>query len=590
MRKNKVTALPAAAAGKKKRGVIRRLLSYCRPYVPEIVGALVCSVIHVVATLLVPVIIGDAVDQIVGAGQVDFEAVLFRIGLLAIAVGAAVVSQGAVGLLTNRISYGVVRDVRSDAFAKLTRLPLSYIDTHSHGDIMARITSDVEQLSDGLIQGFTQIFAGATTIAGTIGFMLAMNVPLSLIVIILTPVSVAVSYFIAKGCHKSFTEQAELRGQMTGLTSEMLTDVKTVKAFSYEKKAEERFGVINKKVQKVGTRAMFYSALVNPTARLVSGIVYAAVCIVGAYFCVDKSLTVGQLSAFLAYANQYAKPFNEITGVVTELASAAAAGARVFRLIDAEEEKEKVGALDSFSANGDVSVDKLFFSYTGEPLIENFTLDVKKGQRIAIVGPTGSGKTTIINLLMRFYEPDGGAVYLDGTAIDGITRKALRKNMGMVLQETWLTEGTIRDNIAYGKPDATMDEIIEAAKSARIHKFITRQPEGYDTVLLEGGANISEGQRQLLCIARIMLLRPPVLILDEATSNIDARTEARVQRAFKSLMEGRTVFIVAHRLATIQGSDVILVMDGGKIAQQGTHESLMQSGGLYKEMYEAGLS
>ncbi len=568
----------------KKKSTLRRLLGYCKPYLGFLILALVFAVGQIVATLFAPVIIGNAVDYMIGAGAVDFEKILIHIIELAAAIAAAALCQWLVGLCTNKTAYGIIRDLRVLTFDKLNTVPLKFIDGRSHGDIMARVSGDIDLVSDGVIQGFTQLFTGIVTIIGTLVFMLTINWLVTVVVVVVTPVSIFVAYFIAKGCHTKFRDQAIKRGELSGLVEEMLEGQKTVKSYNYEGRAAKRYEAINQDLKKVGVKAMFYSALINPSTRFVNSIVYAAVTVIGAFLCVRGGLTVGGLSCFLSYANQYTKPFNEVTGVIAELQSALAAAGRVFDILDEADEVE-TGSLMPQNVAGNIDVEHVCFSYNENPLIEDFNLQVKSGMRVAIVGPTGCGKTTLINLLMRFYDVKSGSIKVDGVDIRDYTRKDLRGMYGMVLQESWLFEGTVRENIAYGKPDATLDEVIAAAKSARIHGFIKRLKNGYDTQLEPD--SLSQGQKQLLCIARIMLVKPPMLILDEATSNIDTRTEIRIQEAFATLMQGRTSFIVAHRLSTIVGADVILVMRDGNVIEKGTHTELLQKGGFYKKLYYA---
>ena len=570
----------------KQKGTIIRLLSYVKPYSGWLVLALLFAVIQIAATLFVPVVIGEAIDFIVTKGDVNFDGVFKKIIELGALATVAAIFQWLVSYCTNKLSYRTIRDIRREAFGKLNSVPLKIIDNSSRGDLMTRVGADVEQISDGLIQGFTQLFTGIVTVVGTLCFMLGVNPWVTLVVVIITPLSIVVAYFIAKGCHDKFKQQSDRRGELGGLCEEMLSDIKTVKAFSYEEVAEERFAYINGKLKKVGTKAMFYSAMVNPCTRFVNGIVYAAVAIMGAILVIRGSMTVGELSCFLTYANQYTKPFNEITGVITELQTATAAASRVFALLDNEDEIDD--GERTLDARGDIEIDGVYFSYGDRPLIEDFNLDVKHGNRVAIVGPTGCGKTTLINLLMRFYDVDRGEIRVDGVPVKELKRSELRKNFGMVLQDSWLFHGTIRENIAYGKEDATDEEIIAAAKKAHIHNFIMRLKDGYDTVISDKGDGISQGQRQLLCIARIMLMDPPMLILDEATSNIDTRTEIRIQKAFAEIMKGRTSFIVAHRLSTIKEADIILVMKDGNVIEKGNHDTLMAMGGFYKTLFEAG--
>ena len=574
---------------------IKKLLKYAKPYIPTIILALVCSLIQIAATLTAPVVIGNTIDFIIGEGNVDFGIILQNAGILGGLIGAAVLFQYISTLLINKASYSAVKDLRETAFSKLNSVPLSVIDTNSHGDLMARVGTDIDQISDGLIQGFSQLFSGVVTIVGTLAFMLSYNWLIAVIVVLLTPLSLFVAYFIAKGCHKMFAEQAKKRGELSGLSTEMLTNQKIVKLFAYEKRAEERFGVINGELKIAGQNAAFYSAMVNPCTRFVNNVVYVVVCILGAYLVIRgngvlgmSAFTVGGLSCCLSYANQYTKPFNEITGVVTELQTATAAATRVFDLLETPDQPSDDRLPDLTNVNGNIEIKDVYFSYVKEnPLIQGFSLSVKSGQKIAIVGPTGCGKTTLINLLMRFYDVDSGEIAVEGENINEVTRKSLRESYGMVLQETWLKKGTIRENIAYGKPDATEEEIIEAAKSARVHNFIMKTEKGYDTELGEDGGNISQGQKQLLCIARIMLNTPPMLILDEATSSIDTRTEIKIQQAFGNLMKGKTSFIVAHRLSTIKNADVILVMNKGNVIEKGRHEELLAKGGFYANLYNS---
>ena len=574
---------------------IKKLLKYAKPYIPTIILALVCSLIQIAATLTAPVVIGNTIDFIIGEGNVDFGIILQNAGILGGLIGAAVLFQYISALLINKASYSAVKDLRETAFSKLNSVPLSVIDTNSHGDLMARVGTDIDQISDGLIQGFSQLFSGVVTIVGTLAFMLSYNWLIAVIVVLLTPLSLFVAYFIAKGCHKMFAEQAKKRGELSGLSTEMLTNQKIVKLFAYEKRAEERFGVINGELKIAGQNAAFYSAMVNPCTRFVNNVVYVVVCILGAYLVIRgngvlgmSAFTVGGLSCCLSYANQYTKPFNEITGVVTELQTATAAATRVFDLLETPDQPSDDRLPDLTDVNGNIEIKDVYFSYVKEnPLIQGFSLSVKSGQKIAIVGPTGCGKTTLINLLMRFYDVDSGEIAVEGKNINEVTRKSLRESYGMVLQETWLKKGTIRENIEYGKPDATEEEIIEAAKSARVHNFIMKTEKGYDTELGEDGGNISQGQKQLLCIARIMLNTPPMLILDEATSSIDTRTEIKIQQAFGNLMKGKTSFIVAHRLSTIKNADVILVMNKGNVIEKGRHEELLEKGGFYANLYNS---
>lgn len=579
----------------KNKGAIGKLLVYAKPYLPVIAVALVFSALQIAATLFAPVIVGRTIDYIIGERNVDFGVIGKNAVILALLLTAAVVAQYLSSLCINFASFRTIRDLRQYAFKKLNDVPLSYIDNNSQGDLMSRVGNDIDQISDGLIQGFSQLFSGVVTILGTLAFMLSVNWLITVAVVVITPLSLFVAYFIAKGCHNMFTMQAKKRGELSGLITEMLSNQRVVKLFGYEKRARERFEVINGDLKVWGQSAAFYSALVNPCTRFVNNVVYVAVCILGAYLVIKgegvlgmSAFTVGGLSCFLTYANQYTKPFNEITGVVTELQTATAAAARVFELLSAPDQPSDKGFDELENVKGNVEIDNVYFSYVKtNPLIQGFSLKVKSGQRIAIVGPTGCGKTTLINLLMRFYDADSGEIRVDGTPVNKVTRKSLRLSYGMVLQDTWLKKGTVRDNIAYGKADATEEEIINAAKAAHIHNFIMHLEKGYDTVLGDDGGNISQGQKQLLCIARVMLTHPPMLILDEATSSIDTRTEIRIQKAFQKLMENKTSFIVAHRLSTIKNADLILVMNKGNVIEKGTHEELLEKGGFYSDLYNS---
>lgn len=579
----------------KNKGAIGKLLVYAKPYLPVIAVALVFSALQIAATLFAPVIVGRTIDYIIGERNVDFGVIVKNAVILALLLTAAVVAQYLSSLCINFASFRTIRDLRQYAFKKLNDVPLSYIDNNSQGDLMSRVGNDIDQISDGLIQGFSQLFSGVVTILGTLAFMLSVNWLITVAVVVITPLSLFVAYFIAKGCHNMFTMQAKKRGELSGLITEMLSNQRVVKLFGYEKRARERFEVINGDLKVWGQNAAFYSALVNPCTRFVNNVVYVAVCILGAYLVIKgegvlgmSAFTVGGLSCFLTYANQYTKPFNEITGVVTELQTATAAAARVFELLSAPDQPSDKGFDELENVKGNVEIDNVYFSYVKtNPLIQGFSLKVKSGQRIAIVGPTGCGKTTLINLLMRFYDADSGEIRVDGTPVNKVTRKSLRLSYGMVLQDTWLKKGTVRDNIAYGKADATEEEIINAAKAAHIHNFIMHLEKGYDTVLGDDGGNISQGQKQLLCIARVMLTHPPMLILDEATSSIDTRTEIRIQKAFQKLMENKTSFIVAHRLSTIKNADLILVMNKGNVIEKGTHEELLEKGGFYSDLYNS---
>ena len=574
---------------KVNKGTLRRVLELIRPYAGLVVLTLVLAVVTVVTTLLAPVISGKAVDHIIGPGQVD----LGGVGKLAIAMAGTVactaVSQWLMNVVNNRITFHVVRDMRVRAFEQLEQLPLKYMDAHRPGDAISRITTDVEQFSDGLLLGFTQLFTGILTICGTLGVMLFIEWRIALVVVALTPLSIFVARFIATHTYSMFKVQSETRAELTSLVDELVGNEHLVRAFGYESRAEERFDKINLDLQSCGVRAVFFSSMTNPCTRFVNALVYAAVGVLGAFAAIAGGITVGDLSVFLNYANQYTKPFNDISDVMTEFQNALACAQRVFDFIDETPIlPDAPDAVELPHGAGAVEFEHVKFRYVPDvPLIEDMNLKVEPGQRIALVGPTGCGKTTLVNLLMRFYEINGGTLRLDGHPIDTVTRDSLRGNLGMVLQETWLKAGTIAENIAYGKPDATREEIIAAAKKARAHSFICRLPNGYDTEVAEDGGNISQGQRQLLCIARVMLRRPPILILDEATSSIDTRTEVLVQDAFEELMKGRTSFIVAHRLSTIKNADQILVMKDGNIIERGTHDELLDRGGFYAKLYES---
>ncbi len=574
----------------KNKDTMKRVLKFISPYKGKIILMLLMAFFTVAFTLYTPILIGEGVDTIIGPGNVKTKALLRILGTLAMVVLGTAVTQWIMNLLTNQVTYGVVQDIRSQAFSHLQEVPVSYIDSNQPGDILSRIVADVSQFSDGLLMGFTQFFTGVITILGTIGFMMSISVKISLIVILLTPISLFVASFIAGRTFQMFKEQSEKRAEMTSLVEELVGNQKVVQAFSYEERARERFGKVNEELRVCGIKAIFFSSITNPSTRFVNGLVYTSVGIFGAFVVMRGGMSVGQLTSFLNYANQYTKPFNEISGVVTELENALACAKRIFDFIDTPaQEPDVANAVELEKADGSVNVENVSFSYRKEvPLLQNISIDVKPGQRIAIVGPTGCGKTTMINLLMRFYDVDKGQIVISGHPIRELTRDSLRRNFGMVLQETWLKAGTIRENIAYGKPDASMEEVIQAAKHAHAHSFIKRMPQGYDTVITEDGGNISQGQKQLLCIARVMLMRPTMLILDEATSSIDTRTEIKVQQAFAELMEGRTSFHpVAHRLSTIQEADRILVMKDGNIIEQGRHEELLAKGGFYAGLYES---
>ena len=573
----------------KHKSTIKRILAYIGHYKWGVLASLVLAAITVASTLYLPVLIGYAVDCIVSAGHVDFTKLTGILGKMAVMIAITAISQWLMNHINNVITYRVVKDIRTKAFDHLEILPLKYIDSHPSGDVVSRIIADIDQFSEGLLMGFTQLFTGVITILGTLGFMFSINPLIAVVVVCVTPVSLVVASFIAKKTYVMFKAQSETRGELTSLVDEMLGNQKVVQAFGHEDEAQESFEEINERLRGYSLKAIFFSSITNPATRFVNSLVYASVGVAGAFAAVRGYLSVGQLSSFLSYANQYTKPFNEISGVVTELQNALASAARVFALIDEEPiTPDDADAVDLKQAEGGVELDHVNFSYVPEKsLIEDFNLSVKPGQRIAIVGPTGCGKSTVINLLMRFYDVNSGAVRVDGNDVRHMTRRSLRANYGMVLQETWLKSGTIRDNIAYGKPDATDEEIIRAAKEAHAHSFIKRMPEGYNTVITEDGGNLSQGQKQLLCIARVMLCLPPMLILDEATSSIDTRTEIRIQKAFATMMKGRTSFIVAHRLSTIREADVILVMRDGHIIEQGNHESLLAKNGFYAQLYNS---
>ena len=578
---------------KQQKGTLLRVLQYVKPYRVLVIISLLCACVSAAAQLLIPILTGKAIDQMIGAGQVNLSGVLVFAVWIAVVAALSAVAQQFLATSNNKIAYNISRDLRNAAFHKLQRLPLSYLDAHPSGDLVSRMIADVDTFSDGLLMGFTQLFTGVVLIVGTLTIMLIKNWMIALLVVVLTPLSMFVASFIARKTHHYFTEQARVRGQQTALINELIEGQKVVQSFGHEAASLSDFDCINDELGRVSLNATFFSSLTNPSSRLVNNIIYAAVALVGALSAVGGGISVGDLSVFLSYASQYAKPFNEISGVVTELQNALACAARVFSLLDEDDrvpDKENAAVL---SPKGTVDLKDVCFRYVPDrPLIEGFNLHVKPGQRIAIVGPTGCGKTTMINLLMRFYDVNSGAILVDGTDIRDATRHSLRKSFGMVLQDTWLKAGTIRDNIAYGRPDASEEDVIDAAKAAHAHSFIRRLPDGYDTVITENGGNISQGQKQLLCIARVMLggengELPPMLILDEATSSIDTRTEIKIQSAFARLMNGRTSFIVAHRLSTIQEADVILVMKDGHIIEQGTHEELLKKQGFYANLYQS---
>ena len=566
---------------------LRRILHYIRPYTALVILSLLLSALTVGLTLYIPILIGRGVDYIVGEGQVDFTGLMAVIAGILISIAVTAVAQWVMNHINNKVTYRIVRDLRVQAFDHLQELPLSYVDRHSSGDLLSRVITDIDQFSDGLLLGFTQLFTGVATIVGTIIFMLGINPWITLIVVVLSPLSFLVADFISKKSFTMFKKQSETRGELTGFTNEMLGGIKVVQAFGYQDEANEEFDEINKRLSEYSLKATFFSSITNPATRFMYSAIYAGVAIAGCFSVMGGMLTVGQLSSFLSYTNQYTKPFNDITSVLTEFQNSIASAARVFELIDEPSAPaDPADAVVLTEPEGRILLQDVDFSYTPQtPLIQGLSLSVEPGQRIAIVGPTGCGKTTLINLLMRFYDVQKGSIQVDGHDIRQITRHSLRTSYGMVLQETWLKSASIRDNIAYGRPDATEEEIIEAAKKAHAHSFIMRMPEGYDTIISEGGGNLSQGQKQLLCIARIMLCLPPMLILDEATSSIDTMTEIRIQRAFETLMKGRTSFVVAHRLSTIQTADVILVMDKGHIIEQGTHQELLARQGFYANLY-----
>lgn len=568
--------------------VIPRLWAYAKPYGIFLFLGLVCAVISIALSLWMPILIGRGVDYIVGPGQVDFSGVMRYVIILGVNIGVTVVFQYLMSLCTNQITYKTIQNIRKDAFEKFNTVPLKYIDSHSHGDLMSRFVNDIELISNGLLQGLTQLFTGVVTILGTLAFMLSINMSITVVVVLVTPLSIFVAGIIARLSYSKFKEQSVVRGDLSGFVEEMVGNQKVVTAFSHEEKAEQAFEAINQRLYRCGVRAQFYSSLTNPSTRFVNAMVYAAVGITGAISVIGGGLSVGQLSSFLSYANQYTKPFNEVTVVLTEIQTAFASARRVFALLDERPEPSDAELPALPPAEGAVCVEHADFSYQPDTrLIKDLNITAEPGQRIALVGPTGCGKTTIINLLMRFYDVDRGSIAVDGHPVKSVTRSSLRGQYGMVLQDTWLFSGTIRENIAYGRPDATDEEIVEAARKAYADSFIRQLEKGYDTEIAEGGDNLSQGQRQLLCIARVMLTKPPMLILDEATSSIDTRTEVRIQNAFNDMMKGRTSFVVAHRLSTIRSADTILVMNQGRIIERGNHETLMAQNGFYTKLYNS---
>ena len=572
-----------------QKSTLRKVLRYIRRYWGYLGASIILAAVTVALTLYLPILIGQAVDRIVGKGAVDFAGIFVILRKMAVIIGLTAVAQWVMNACNNKITYNVIRDIRTEAFEKIEKLPLKYLDAHSYGEIVSRVIADVDQFADGLLMGFTQFFTGIVTIFGTLIFMLTISVRIAVAVVVITPVSLFVASFIAKKTFSMFKLQSETRGEQTAFIEEMVGNQKVVQAFSHEDEALEKFDEINERLQKYSLRAIFFSSITNPSTRFVNSLVYATVGVVGAFTAIAGGISVGQLSSLLSYANQYPKPFNEISGVITELQNALACAGRVIELIEEDAEvPDAEDAVDLEHANGKVELSHVYFSYVPEQkLIEDFNLSVKPGQRVAIVGPTGCGKTTLINLLMRFYDVTSGTIKVSEIPLQQLTRKSLRDNYGMVLQETWLRSGSIRDNIAMGKPDATDEEIIAAAKASHAHGFIKRLPEGYDTVIAEDGGNLSQGQKQLLCIARVMLCLPPMLILDEATSSIDTRTEIKIQNAFAKMMQGRTSFIVAHRLSTIREADIILVMKDGSIIEQGNHEELLEKNGFYAKLYNS---
>ncbi|MGN0350348.1 MAG: ABC transporter ATP-binding protein [Roseburia sp.] len=572
-----------------KKRTIRKVLNYMKRYWPHLGASILLAAVVVVLTLYVPILTGEAIDFVIGKGLVDFAGILNILKKMAIIIALTAAAQWLMNVCNNYMTYHIIRDIRKDAFEKIEKLPLKYIDAHSYGEVVSRVIADVDQFADGLLMGFTQLFSGVLTVVITLGFMLTIDVKITIAVVLITPISLFVASFIAKKTYSMFQLQSKTRGEQTAFIEEMVGNQKVVQAFSHEDEALEKFDEINGRLEKCSLRAIFFSSTTNPATRFVNSIVYAVVGVVGAFIAIAGGISVGQLSSLLSYANQYTKPFNEISGVITELQNAIACASRIFELIEEEAEvPDDEKAVELEKADGKVELEHVSFSYVpNQHLIEDFNLTVQPGQRVAIVGPTGCGKTTLINLLMRFYDVNEGKIKVSGIPIEEMTRRSLRANYGMVLQETWLKQGTIRENILMGKPDATEEEMLEAAKASHAHSFIKRLPQGYDTVIAEDGGNLSQGQKQLLCITRVMLCLPPMLILDEATSSIDTRTEIQIQKAFAKMMKGRTSFIVAHRLSTIQEADVILVMKDGHIIEQGKHEELLAQNGFYAQLYQS---